>query len=196
MLQNQIKEREEKTMKKSYFKENKGITLIALVVTIVVLIILATISIDAVPTDGTKTTVELLKSISENVLVKENQNIVLNMNGKTITNREGTEFKGDWNQSTFEVYGDLEVNNGKIVAVYGDGIENYGNVVSLNENMEVIAKEGNDYPTLYNEGSNAVINVNGGTITNEDDGYAVYNNDGGTVEITGGTINGKTNLEE
>lgn len=136
---------------------------------------------DEVQANGTKTTVELLKNVSENVVVNENKNIVLEMNGKTITDVE--------QEGTVVVYGNLEVTNGKIIALYGDALANLGNTI-INEGVEVNCKKNNsDNVAIYNtDGGNVEIkdgNVKGNCGT-------IYNFDG-TITITGGEIHGGTN---
>ena len=134
---------------------------------------------NAVTTDNTQTEVILLANISENVLVRANQSIILNLNNKTITNTEGTATAGDWNQAAIEVQasGIVEINSGTVESSYGLAIENYGIVSIGNGNISSTSYMG----SIVNMGT---LTINGGTISSTNTCVSNF----GTMNIAGGTI--------
>lgn len=144
---------------------------------------------DEVPTTNSQTEVVLLANISENVLVVENQNIVLNLNNKTITNIEGTADAGDWSQAVIEIRstGTIEIKNGNIESIYGGGIENYGTAEVNNVNVASRCVLG----AILNSGT---LTINSGNFSadNEEGNQINIWTYGGTLNINGGVFNSNT----
>ena len=137
---------------------------------------------DAVPADGTKVTVYLLKDIWENTLVEENKNIVLNMGGHTITNIEGTAVSENREQPVFEVFGELELQTGEIIAEYGSVVENYGDKVEIKEDVWIIEQGTTTAICNFEDGE---INITGGVVSSK---YSTISNNTGTINIKGDSI--------
>ena len=144
-----------------------------------------------VPTNNTETTINILTNISENNVIAQGKNIVLNIQGFTIENNN--------EEVCFE-------NNGTIKIISGT-IQTSGKNSSINNNAtgHIIITGG----TLKATGQKSVIYNLGGTIHISGDAYLSsetngnYNNrergtiqnlSNGSLTITGGKIEGKKGL--
>ena len=141
-------------------------------------------AIDAVPTNNAQTRVILLKNISESVTVTENKNIVLLLNGNTITNEEDTPI--------ITLYGKLAIKNGSLIGQFGAKVP----TILVNENSEIrlsntIVNRNSEvdykwetvelYGALYID-SGKIFSSNCNAICTYD-GYDSYINISGTAEI-------------
>ena len=143
-------------------------------------------AIDAVPTDGTQTTVELLADVSENLTVDAGKNIKFVLSDHTISI--------DYDP-VFEIYGTVEINDGTILktGVNTAAINvDVGGVLKVNGGQIINTSEGGKQ-AIYNLGGE--VYITGGYMENackaETAGTnkrgAVHNKNGLMV-ITGGTI--------
>ncbi len=161
-------------------------------------------AIDAVPEDKSQTTIIMLKEVSENVVINENKNIILDLKEKSITN--------SGNDSIITLSGDLIIKNGTVKGTYTDEIP----TIYTNENSNLYISEstidrssgssyawetiqlyGNldmDSGTVNNpnsnaictyEGSKSIININGGNVYSTN---ANTINNHGILHISEGTI--------
>ena len=109
-------------------------------------------AIDAVPMDGTQTTITLLKDITECTTIQEGQNIVLELNGKTIKN-------SDSNVCTIVNNGELILKNGTVIQDSSD----YWNIVAIDIYGTCEIAEGASIEGGLISGS-ATINIAGGYV--------------------------------
>ena len=151
--------------------------------------------------NNTQTTVTLLKNISTSgtLRIPSTKNIVLDLGGYTITNAKA--------RNLIENEGTLELKNGKLknisdaeanywtienengatlritggtyIANHGIVVKNYGNITMTNG----IILTGYNTGTFNNE-VGGVFNISGGSIINDGQKQAIYNN-GGDVTISG-----------
>lgn len=128
---------------------------------------------------GETTTITLVENVEENITIGEGQNIILNLNGKTLTNRKDA--PTITNNGTLRIEGEgTVVNNGTEAVIY-----NYGSLTI-------------DGGTYISKGTGAVIynvgrtDINAGMFTTEsdDDSNALVVNC--SDNIIGLTINGGT----
>lgn len=175
-------------------------------------------AIDAVPYNNTKTTIVLLKNLSENVIVSGDQNIVLNLNTYTLTNTNKDiciTLNGILNLKNGKMAIDLESgvnyaikieNTGKLILndieISSDrgSISNYG-VLEINNSKVTSSEYPLTYYTIYTGTTGSTI-VNSGYISNQTAGtirnYGILKLNGGTIESgtgynaikneTGGTV--------
>ena len=141
-----------------------------------------------------KRTIRILKDTEESVTIEDNQNITINLNGKTITGNKTYVIK---------TYGELTIVNdsdivGKIIEVseedVGYGIYNIDGKVILQNGEIVVVNDQYNATGIKNDGTGKV-EVKGGTITvqsNDGTSNGIENGTLGKVEITGGKINSKT----
>lgn len=134
-----------------------------------------------------KTSILLLKNTTENVIINQNQNIILELNGKTLSNKN----------TSMVVKGNLTVkdssnpSNGKLVFDVG----NSGGAIDVDGGTFVlisgtIETDANSYGVYVS--NNGFATINGGFISS---GYAALagNNTTGNMnfEVTGGTLTAK-----
>lgn len=127
-------------------------------------------------TNGETTTITLIEDVEENITIGEGQDIILNLNGKTLTNR--TTASTITNNGTLRIEGEgTVVNNSELPAIQNNG------TLSINGGTYISKGIG---AVIYNVG-NATINA--GTFTTESDDYnnALIVNEG-FLDITGGTF--------
>ncbi len=136
----------------------------------------------AVPADGTATTITMIadETINSNagVTIPAGKNVVLDLNGKTITGvvQTATTAQTILNKGTLVITDSSDEKNGKITNVVSD--ENAGSPMAKNWASNVIRNEGD-------------LTVNAGNIINKGNGgacYAIDNYNSGKVTINGGTI--------
>ena len=143
-------------------------------------------AITAVPTNGTKTTVKLLKDVSESVTITGRRNVYLDLNNHTVSNT------GDANVFHVVSNGAFEPVNGTIATTAGTkaAIENDQSTVLKFGNITIQANGGRQ--AIYNYGGNVTIS-DGAVITGSAPARAVIQNkNDGTMVITGGTITSTT----
>ena len=135
-------------------------------------------AVDAVPRDNTETTISLLKNTSELVTILSNKNIVLNLQGNTISNNGA---------------GAVITNNGRLVMSDGTitSDTSYG-AVDVEKTGTFIINGGRIIATgtkqaIYNNGN---VSISGSAYLSSTSTIraAVHNTATGTMSITGGTI--------
>ena len=140
-------------------------------------------AINAVPTNNVQTTIVLLKNISENVTTSANQNIVLNLNNKTVKNLSEAPI--------ITISGTVTVKNGEIIGTYTtEQATIYVNANSelnlSNTNVDRNSEVGWETIQLY-----GTLNIDSGKINSPNSNaictYSGYNtiiNISGTAEIS------------
>jgi hypothetical protein len=135
-------------------------------------------AIEEVP-NNTKTTITVLKDLSENITISNKKNIVLDLQDFTLKNSS--------NSTVINNSGTLEIKNGTITSNAGSG------AVNNNSGAKLTMSSGKVIAT----GTRQAIYNNGGTITISESAYleaasteraALHNLNNGTSNITGGTI--------
>ncbi|MCL2860041.1 MAG: Ig-like domain-containing protein [Oscillospiraceae bacterium] len=137
-------------------------------------------AVDAVPTTNVQTTVLLLTNTTESVLITENKNVSLNLNGKTLT--AGTVSAAATTRLAKIVsWSDIaDIDTSVIV----DALINYGTFTLTGTGT--IADGGSVYWVVVNCGT---FEMDGGQVNR-----SVYNDVGGTFTLTAGTITGDLSL--
>lgn len=138
-------------------------------------------AVSAVPTDGTQTTIKILRNVSmaERVTVAAGKNIVLDNPGYTISNSVV-------GIPLFEVSGTLSISNGTITSSGTQGAINVNNGGTLNVSGGTI-RATHTRQGIYN--NNGTVNISGTAyITASSTERAAVQNNAGTMNITGGTI--------
>lgn len=136
-------------------------------------------AIDEVPANNTQTTIKLLNNTSEILAVSENQNIIFNLNDRTVSN--------NGNNPVLVNNGTIEVTNGTITtnATTNGAINNELNG-KITISSRVIVTGGRQ--ALYNNKGIAIITDNAYLSSCATERAAVQNVANGTLTITGGTI--------
>ena len=130
-------------------------------------------------TNGETTTITFVENVEENITIGEGQNIILNLNGKTLTNR--TAASTITNNGSLRIEGEgTVVNNGADAVIYNNG--------SLTIDGGTYISKGTG-AVIYNVG-NATINAGMFTTESDDDSNALVVNC--SDNIIGLTINGGT----
>lgn len=147
-------------------------------------------AIDAVPTDDTQTTVELLADVSENLTVAAGKNIKFVLSDHTIS--------VDYDP-VFELFGKVEINDGTVLTSGSNTAAinvNTGAVLNVNGGR-IIDTAINGKQAIYNLGGE--VYITGGYMENACIADAAGNNKRGAVHnkvgtmvITGGTIVAKS----
>lgn len=125
---------------------------------------------------GETTTITLTDDVNENITIGEGQNIILNLNGKTLTNR--TAASTITNNGSLRIEGEgTVVNNSELHAIQNNGSLTIDGGTYISKGIGAV---------IYNVG-NATINV--GMFTTESDDYnnALIVNEG-YLDIAGGTF--------
>ena len=136
-------------------------------------------AVAAVPSDGTQTTIVLLKDTSELINVSSTKRIIFNLNGKTLSNN-GT-------QNVIINEGNITISNGTIYTNVEQGaINNESNAVLTMTSGNILVSAGRQ--AIYN--NKGTVNISGtaylkSTSTTR---ATVQNLGGSTLNITGGTI--------
>ena len=140
-------------------------------------------------TDGKNSEIIILDNFviseSEKVVIEENKNIVLNLNGKQITSY--CESSMIENKGSLTITDETESKTGKIISKGKEIIANAGDYKLESGTMEVIkGNQGKYINIIQNTGE---LSINGGTITSTN-AYinAISNEEKGTITINGGTL--------
>lgn len=141
-------------------------------------------AIDAAGTNEGATVTLLKDEISEAVTIKENQNIILNLNGNKLTNGKASTIN---NQGTLRVIGDGSIEGTGQTLIHT--ITNNGTLIKDGKSEWKATNTGNNY--VVDNNATGTFIMNDGTLTSNDRG--LYNStDGtnnGTIIINGGIIN-------
>ena len=128
---------------------------------------------------STQNTIKLLRDIglSSDAIIEANQNIIIDLNGYTISN-----YNAITNKGTLKIIDSSAGQTGKIInTILGTAISNIG-TMELNS--------GNISDSAYGIKNTGTLNITGGTIQNNS--YGIYNDANGTVTITSGEITSNT----
>lgn len=147
-------------------------------------------ALDDIPTDNTEVTITIVRDMTENVTIKPNQNVVLNLqnnkiensgNNAVITNNGTVEIVSGTVSSNAAAYAAIDNNpNGRVI-INGGRIITSGDRSSIYNNGGIVEIKGNSYISSTATGRATNLTLDRATISN-------MNN--GTVIITGGTIVG------
>ena len=143
-------------------------------------------AVDAVPTDGTQTTVTLLTDVEEYIVVDAGKNIVFDLQNFTVSYVVSRATSND--NAVIENKGTIKITNGTIIAAEGSTIS----AINNNKNAVITISGGN----IISNGSKQAFYNAGGTATIEGNPYfkaissnrSTVHNYSGTMYITGGTI--------
>ena len=142
-------------------------------------------------------TIKLLQDTQESVMIEDNQNITLNLNGKTITGAKAYAIR---NYGILTVTDETETKEGKIkesaTSSLGYGIHNRDGKVTIKSGMivtETTQESGTTYG-IYNQSEETLV-IEGGSIIAEAKGESatscgIYNLAGKEIVISGGTVLG------
>ena len=136
-------------------------------------------AIDAVPTDNTKTTVKLLKNVSEALTVAAGQNILFNFQSFTVSDQGG--------KNVIVNDGSIEIINGTIRTNANQGAINNNAGATLKMSGGSIISTGNRQ-AIYNAG---IVEISGSAYLSSscaDNRGTLHNLASGTMTVTGGTI--------
>jgi len=137
-------------------------------------------AVNSVSTNNTQTTVELLKNVSEEIQVKQNQNINFDLNGKTISARNIAIV----NNGTIKLSdGTLTSEDSNVINNLSTGTVTISGTAKLQNDGK---KEGEttSYSVVKNAGS---LTIQGGTLTSTE-GMGIYNIEAGIANLSGGTV--------
>ena len=137
-------------------------------------------AIDAVPDDKTETEVFVLKNCSELITIENNKNVVLNLNGKTLSN--------NGNLNVIVNKGILKLTGGTVSsnAPTQGAINNESAATIIINNNRVVMTGGRQ--ALYNNKGTATISGNSYLSSSATERAAVQNLGSSTLNILGGTI--------
>ena len=135
-------------------------------------------AIGKVPTDGTQTTVTLLRDTSEALQVDSGKNIKFNLKNFTVSSNGST--------NVIKNYGTIEIQNGTIsISIAQGAINNYKNLTV--SGGKILAPGGRQ--AIYNDNNSAVVTITGTAYLQSTSlERATVQNNKGTVNIIGGTI--------
>ena len=147
-------------------------------------------AIDSINNDN-EITIKILRDFEINESIEFNKNIVLDLNGHTITNH----FYRIINIENLTLIDSSEKKQGKIEGIETIcGIYNEGNIKVIEGTINNIGNDTNDcsYGIYNNIESN--VEVIGGTISSSVglNSYGIYNNSNGSVKMTGGAVSGSS----
>ena len=137
-------------------------------------------AIEAVPTNGVETTIQILKNTSEKIWVDAGKNIVFDLQSFTLSNYS--------TYPVIETEGSVKITNGTIYSDTTQGAINvhYGGSL-LMTGGSVLANGSKQ--ALYNNGGSVTISGNAYLYNTTNQRAAVHNHDSrGSITITGGTI--------
>ncbi|MBQ8043038.1 MAG: InlB B-repeat-containing protein, partial [Clostridia bacterium] len=147
-------------------------------------------------------TVRLLQDTEESVMVEDNQNITINLNGKTVTGTKNYAIK---NYGVLVITDETEEKTGKIVDIVtseiGYGIHNKEGQVTIKGGTivtETSQESGATYG-IYNQSESPLV-IEGGSIIAEAKGKGsisagIYNLAGEEITVTGGYVLGNATAE-
>ena len=131
------------------------------------------------------TSVKLLKDTRENVTIEKGKNVILDLNGYTLNGGTVSQKPALMNNGTVVIVDSSNTNAGTMTIKAGTVNNNSGQTPPKWAGSSLIANS-------VKSGSNAVLNIEGGVIS-QDNFIAVKNDEYGAVlNITGGTISSKT----
>lgn len=141
-------------------------------------------AVTAVPTNGTQTTVQLIKNTTEVITVDNGRNITLDLQSYTITN-----VATGGGQPIFEINnGTVRMSNGTLYSTGNQGVVNvqYGSTfIMTGGRIEATGQR----QALYNNGGTVQISGSAYLRNTQNQRAAVQNNDArGSITITGGSI--------
>ena len=131
-------------------------------------------------TDNTKTTIVLVKNRAENITIKNTKNIVLDLNGYTLSN------SGE-KATVISNNGILELTNGTVTSNAGSGMINNNKDATLTINSGSYIATGTRQ-VLYNNGGTAIIKGNASIESDTSERASVHNLNNGTTNVINGTI--------
>ena len=137
-------------------------------------------AIAVVPTDGTPTTVILLKNTSDSITIAQGKNVVLNLQNNTLSNNGNT--------NVIQNNGTLSISSGTITsdAATNGAVNNNLTGTFTMSGGRIIVTGGRQ--ALYNDKGIATITGNAYLSSSATERAAVQNMNRGTLTITGGTI--------
>ena len=147
-------------------------------------------AIDAVPTDAKKTTVILLKNVSENVKVLDGRNVYLDLNGFTASNTTVSTqvFTVGVEDDSSNPVSTLELVNGKVTSNKASGMINVNKNCILKVSTGAELKATGTRQAIYTKGGTTYI-YDGASLSSTADARAtVHVLASGTAVILGGTI--------
>lgn len=135
-------------------------------------------AINAAPTNNTKTTIVMLKNVSEVNTIQNKKNIVLDIDKTTIT-------------------GSFTINSGATFQVEDGTVNNKSSSVATFKNSGTLTITSGTYTSTNNRvvSSNGTINITGGTLKNTGGGNVVQI-DAGTANLSGGNYQGNASVSE
>ena len=136
-------------------------------------------AVNAVPKNGTLTTINLQRSTSEQITISSGQNIILNLQNNTVNNKGNT--------PVFTNNGTLTISGGYIKSSATQGAINNEATGILTINNTTIQATGTKQ-ALYNNGGNATITGTSVLSATSNSRAAVQNLANGTITILSGTI--------
>ena len=143
------------------------------------------LAVDAVPTNGTKTTITMLNNTAEQVTIDGGRNVLIDLNGKTVSHPSGGS-----NGQVFTLGGSsagtLELTNGTVSSNRASGMINVNTYGTLTVNTGTVLSMTSTRQAIYVNGG--TLYVLAGTISNKEQRGAIHVLGNGSAEITGGTI--------
>lgn len=135
-------------------------------------------AINAASSDN-KTTITLLKDISENVIIKEGYDIVLDLNNHTLSNKTDA--------TVITNNGTLEVKNGTLTSDAGSGMINNNSKGKLTVSSGILKATGTRQ-AIYNDGGTLYILDGAYVESSAEERATIQNKNDGKAYIKGGTI--------
>ena len=154
-------------------------------------------------TENTQTTIQLLKNVAENITIKSGQNIVLDLDGHSLSNSKGVHTISN-SSGILEIKdGIVHQNTSNKYAIYSyQGttviqnvtVENSGTYMMYVSNGTLTIKSGTfthsgNNSMVYLSGTSAKVTIEGGTFTNQGSAQMLSRRNG-SYTISGGTFNG------
>ncbi len=108
---------------------------------------------------SSQTTIVLLKNTTEKIQINSGKNVILDLNGKTISWGNGVDVQNTYNDNTIKNYGTLELRNGTVInrAATNGAINNYTGANITLDNVTVEVQSGGNRQALYNERGTATL---------------------------------------
>lgn len=138
--------------------------------------------------NGVETTIQITKDTNENITIKSGQNIIFDLNGKTLNSQK--------NDAVITNNGTLTITQGAVESTYATGtINNNQGGTLIIDGAKITGKLRsavyNDKGTVIIKGDSYLSSSATGNATNQPlERGAVHNLSGGNIIITGGTIVG------